>query len=260
MPSPNPPRQVLIVETRLEGHHPKWVGMSVVAFRGLGAKVTVAAAEPEALRERAAANLEGAEVDFIPLGTAAHGLPSVRAAANLAKAHEADLCFWPTLDNFASALLRRAAFGGRPPESLKGLLAGVYHRPRPLDARERGFGRALKRAGFARLHREGWWNAIFVLDPGVAADVARDFPGLRCALVPDPHEWPALPARDEARRKLDIPRDALVLLHFGTEARRKGLDLTLDALARSRAADKLFLLRAGQSAPDSPAAARVREL
>ncbi|HVU39093.1 MAG TPA: glycosyltransferase [Opitutales bacterium] len=254
------PRHVLMVETLPEGHHPMWVGLCAQAFAGLGAKISIAAPEPAVLRERAGPHLEKVAAEYLPLPAAAKGAASLTVAGELLTNLGADLCFCATMDNYMSDVLRRAALGMRPPEVLRGKLGGVYHRPRPLDPRQGGLGNAFKRRGFRKLHAGGWWNAVYFLDPEVAKAAPENFPGLHSGLLGCPHEWRELPPRETARQRLGVPNGAIALLHFGLGTKRKGLELTLNALERCEHPEKFFLLRAGKSPADSPTVARVREM
>jgi len=93
-------------------------------------------------------------------------------------------------------------------------------------------------------------DTIFISDEGLR-DGARKYPRQVCYLPDpwDPDEF--LPCYQEAaRRKLEIPSDAVVFLMFGAINERKGADLLLEAIERFPACTvtgKLMFLLIGKS-------------
>lgn len=242
-------RHILVFEPRTEGHHPKWAGLVASALTGAGMHASLAVGDPDKVRPYLDPDCALAFETLPDIS----GLDELTAADKLLKQTGANEVFWTSLDNFTSALLRRAALGGKPPIGLRGKISGVYHRPRPLDPSQDSFNNTLKRRGFSKLHSGRWWGRIALLDPLVAQSVPKDFPGLRAGLVPDPADFPALPDRAQARATLGVPEGKIALLHFGVFAERKGLGLLLDALEACPAREKFFLLRAGKVPEPAPA-------
>ncbi len=242
------PRHILVFEPRTEGHHPKWAGLVANALHAAGMHASLAVGDPDKVRPYLG---EGCALAFETLPDV-KGLDELAAAEKLLKTTGANEVFWTSLDNFTSALLRRAALGGKPPIGLRGKISGVYHRPRPLDPSQEGFNNTLKRRGFTKLHQGRWWGRIALLDPVVAQAAPQDFPGLRVGLVPDPADFPSLPDRAQARAALGVSEGKIALLHFGVYAERKGLALLLDALEACPAKDRFFLLRAGKVPEPAP--------
>ena len=162
----------------------------------------------------------------------------------------ADEVFVNNLDEFASNLFRRAAFGLRPPKILKGKISGIYHRPRPLDFSQTSFNNRLKRWGLKRLCREGWLDKIFLVDEFTLEQMPQgSFPGTLFCWLPDPWSGDFSIEKEEARHRLGIPQNRIIFLNYGVAARRKGLHLVLNAL-ESLPKDRLFLLCAGRLGDD----------
>lgn len=240
------PRQVIVFEPRADGHHPKWAGLVANALQAAGMRVHLAVSAQEAVQPYL---VQDCQPEVHPLN-AVDGLDELTVASRLVEKTGADEVFWTSLDNFASALLRRAALGAKPTANLRGKISGVYHRPRPLDPSQTGFSNALKRHGFIKLQRGGWWGRMALLDPMVVKAAQRNFPGLCVGLLPDPAEFTQTPDKTMARSTLGVPTGKIALLHFGVFAQRKGLGLLLDALKACPEREQFFLLRAGKVPAD----------
>jgi glycosyltransferase involved in cell wall biosynthesis len=86
-------------------------------------------------------------------------------------------------------------------------------------------------------HRWSVWNAYSFLSyvfehDDVPLDTVRPIPGLTTHIVPmGPHQFPdAAESREETRKRLAIPQDAVVLLAFGHIRDNKNLDYAVRAL------------------------------
>ena len=69
--------------------------------------------------------------------------------------------------------------------------------------------------------------------------------------------YPNSSSRDEARRRLGLPLDGLVFLHFGAIRAYKGLDLLLDAFSVTRVRAKCLLVAGRYAALTSKAAGLI---
>ncbi|WOO39679.1 glycosyltransferase [Rubellicoccus peritrichatus] len=249
-------KRILVFEPRPDGHHPKWAALVSESLTGIGYQVTLATTVPERVQSHLTneKNIDIRKIDPV------NGVAELAVADSLRESLDADEVYWTSLDNFASSLLRSATIGKRPPLGLKGKIAGVYHRPRPIDPDQSGLGTSVKRHGFKKLYEENWWSRINVLDPQVAEIAESLYPNLPIQLICDPAAFPKLPAKSEARAALKVPGDKIALLHFGVYAKRKGLGLLLEALEECPAREKFFLLRAGKAPTDAPEAEKVKAL
>lgn len=249
-------RRILVFEPRADGHHPKWAALVSDSLNAIGHQVTLATTSPERVQSHLN-DEDGIEIKKIePVG----GVAELDVANTLRKSVEADEVFWTSLDNFASTLLRSATIGKRPPLGLRGKIAGVYHRPRPIDPDQEGFKNAVKRFGFKKLYTENWWSRISVLDPQVAVTAKSLYPNLPIKLTCDPAEFPNLPDKASVRTALNVPNCKIALLHFGVYAKRKGLGLLLEALEQCPSREKFFLLRAGKAPADAPESKKIKAL
>ena len=173
----------------------------------------------------------------------------INALADVFVESGAGTTFVNSLDGFASAILRRATLGANPPAELKGRLGGIYERPRWFSEALGGFNNWLKQRGFARLSRNGWFTNILLLNEFFAKDMPRQFPDTQFGFLPTTGPRVTIP-QEEARRHLDLPSDAIILLNYGVGHRRKGLHLVTQALNKINS-PRLFLLCAGKQNRDS---------
>ena len=172
----------------------------------------------------------------------------------------ADHAFVNNLDEFASSMFRRAAVGRLPPRQLKGKLSGIYFRPRFLANPIWPMGNLPKQIGFDRLAKGGWFHRICLMDEYLFARHHQHYDLAGLTFLPDP--WCAsfgMPA-PQAREKLGIPAEKLVLLQYGTGTRRKGLHLAIQAILSPECPDHWHLLCAGQMADDREMAGGLQTL
>ena len=147
-----------------------------------------------------------------------------------------------------------------PPESLRGRLGGSYSRPRFLMGCGLSPNQWLKSRGFTKLLRGGWFRQLLFPDPFIAEDLAKQFPSVHIAHVPDPVPENFLGDREVARRELGLATDKKVFLFYGGAYRRKGLHLAVAALRNLPASSPTFLLCAGEQPDDADTARGIAEL
>lgn len=255
-------KHILIFEPQIEGHHIFWVQLACETFLDLGYFVTIALDDrtPNA-RERisdqnnallsqvSVMSLYNEEGKFL-------GGSKINALAECVKRSNADEVFCSTLDEFTSSCFRRAAIGFNPPKILKGKLSGVYQRPRPIDKTQDGLSNAVKRFGFKRLEKNGWFKHVFLFDEYLLSKKENK----NYHFLPDPWDGDYSMTQEEARKKLEIGKDRFVILHYGTASRRKGLHLLLDALDIGLLHDKVFLLVAGNITKNKEEIQRLQAL
>lgn len=239
-------KHILIFEPQIGGHHLFWLQLICESFLALNYRVSIALDDrtPEARIRIADKNNELlTKVSIISLydntGKILNG-SKINAIAECAKQSQCDEVFCTTLDEFTSYSFRRSAIGIYPPEILKGKLSGVYHRPRPIDTSQKGLGNFIKRLGFKRLEKNGWFKHLFLLDEYLSNDDTTNY-----HFLPDPWDADYSLTQEAARKNLGINNDKFVLLHYGTASKRKGLHLLLDALDSGSLHNQVFLLVAG---------------
>jgi glycosyltransferase involved in cell wall biosynthesis len=256
---------VLVYEPRTEGHHLYYLRFIVEDLVAAGHRLTVAV-DMEGAKLALVRDALGELIDRValadardPSGRNTSSAKARRIAALLAETNAA-FAFLPNLDEIASDLLRRAAIGLMPPPVLRGRLAGIYHRPRVLDERDRSLKNQFKRIGFERLLRSGWFAHILLVDPYLAAHAAARYPQLPASFLPDSYpDW--LPCdRLEARGAMSLPPAPRMMLFYGTGHARKGLDLVVSAMRRLPATPPIMLCCAGRQHRDPILARRLDEL
>ncbi len=261
MVKPNAPssnRQLLIVDPRVEGHHPGWLRFITEDLLSADYELTLAVdLRPPSRKiiEEHLGELTG-KVTLFPLLND-HGRPqggSLTAAIALGlEASRAPRAFLCEFDELASSVFRRTAVGLYPPPPLRGRMGGIYHRPRFTDAPWWSPNRILKAAGFKKFMQSGWIRPLLFLDEYLAQDFKQRFPNEPIFFLPDPCPNDFSGNAQTARSALGIPSDKVVFLFFGVGARRKGLHLAVEAMP-GVADKKTFLLIAGRQNP--PAAVR----
>lgn len=247
-------RKLLVVEPRVEGHHPGWLKFITEDLLAAGYELTLAVD----LRPQSRPIIEEHLGDLMrrvellravdERGRPPHGstAASIVAALEASGAPRAFLC---AFDELASAAFRRAAIGLKPPLALRGRMGGIYHRPRFTDAPWWSPNRLLKVAGFRKFIRANWIRPLLLLDEYLTRDFKRTFPDRPIHFLPDPcpDDFGGDPAL--ARSELGIPAHATVFLFFGVGARRKGLHLAVEAMLRLARPDTLLLVAGRQNPP-----------
>ncbi len=256
---------ILVFEPRLGGHHLSWLRYVVEDLLSADHRLTVAldGRDPAmaVYRDHLDDLLRQVSVDSVfGADGRAKGGSKLNALNRCFIRSGAEQTFVNNLDEFASSMLRRAAVGRLPPDSLKGKLSGVYFRPRFLENPWRPIGNIPKTLGFNRLAMAGWFHRICLLDEYLCARHRQHFARAGLSFLPDTWSGTFSLPRSKARAQLSIPADKLVLLHYGIGTRRKGLHLVIRSLREATCPDRWHLLCAGQLSGDREIAAGLRRL
>ena len=245
------PKSVLIVDPQTEGHHLTWIRYATNAFLSEGFKVTLMAD----LRKEAAPLVKEAiidEIKDIELVSAFNekrrysGGSCLASIAQIQKQTPSTHIFMNELDLIASNCLRKAAMGQMPPQITKGILSGVYFRPRFLFESKFSLSNAIKSKGFQNLYKNKWFQHIFIMDEQKIRKSAERFPAINFHLLPDPWDGNFSISSDKARSTLNLPTDRFIVLQFGIGTKRKGLHLVVEAMEKLPEDSRVFLLCAGK--------------
>jgi len=166
-----------------------------------------------------------------------------------ALAHRADVWLMPYWTWAWAGLWRWLLRGRRPP------VAAIAHNPA-----DHGAGLLQRSAARSVLGR---CDAIFTHARALEEGLATEYPGLPMASHPlPPPDIGVLPAREEARDRLELPADRRVALFLGLIRAYKGVDLLIEAVSRLPAESDWLLVVAGEPWGDlRPAIERqVRDL
>ncbi len=250
-----PDRHVLIFEPGRVGHRLTWLRYVTEDFLGMGCKITWAVDfSPRAKRlieEQLSTLLPKVSVLslFHENGRWRRG-SKIRSLEECREISQAGEVFLNEFDEIASGMLRGAAVGIMPPRPLQGRLSGVYFRPRFLTEPHRPAGNIVKASGFQRLCRQGWFRHLYFVDEYLFPALGKNDPSGRFHFLPDPWSGDFSCPADVARKRLGIPKNKVVYLHYGMGDRRKGLHLAVDAMGTPAADSRMFLLCAGQISDD----------
>jgi len=240
--------RILIYEPSVAGHHLTLLRCILEDLTGAGFPVSAAlSARPED-QERIRSKL-GSAYDSIQICAASTTRHLPRAAELVTETASSQVLF-PNLDEFASAMLRRATLGLMPPARLRGKISGIYVRPRFLLGFKAAPKEWTKAIGCNRMLKAGWFHRIFLQDEWLVTRAPQRFRD-RFAHVPEPFSGSFPASQTSARLRLGVPADRLVLLHYGVASRRKGLHLTLRALLQLPRGRRPFLLCAGPQSQDN---------
>ena len=196
---------------------------------------------PALLTETNQVNAYGANGKF-------RGGSELKALREVFMASGADKTFVDSLDGFISSMLRWSALGINPPSELKGKLGGIYNHPQWFPPEFASFNNWLKKTGFAKLSREGWFNSLLILSEYYVDDLNNKYPDTNFVFLPEPGQRPSI-SQEQARRHFGLPEDAIILLNYGVGHRRKGLHLVTEAFRRIDS-PRLFLFSAGRHNKD----------
>lgn len=255
--------RVLLFEPRVDGHHLPWTGMIAGTLLERGAEVIFAHGDDPRQFERLEDGFPGLTDQLQRHQVQQDGrFDGGSAFASLCRATEAvkpEKILVANLDEFASNLFRRAALGGGVPKVLKGILRGIYHRSRPLDPDQGGFGNAWKYAGYRRLARKGVFAGLGLLDEFLVEQLGGAEANPPVTWMPD--FWRPFSSIEpsHARQVMAVPEGRKALLCFGVAHRRKGIDLAVEAMERLDDSDA-FLLVAGRQANDPKLRSRLAAL
>ncbi len=255
---------LLLYEPRAEGHHPGWLRFITEDLLSAGYQLSLAVDQRPAgqsiIQDHLGSLLK--EVSLVSVyddaGQRRGGtVGSVELCLRESGAESVFLC---ALDEIASAIERRAAFGLFPPALLRGRVGGIYHRPRFMVASRFSPNRWLKQAGFCRLLRNGWLRQVLLLDPYLLERWRKVLPDAPFYFLPDPCPPGYLSDRAAARKALGVPQDKRIFLFYGVGSRRKGLHLATEAFLQIPAANPAFLLCAGRIEPSPTVAGALGSL
>jgi glycosyltransferase involved in cell wall biosynthesis len=142
-----------------------------------------------------------------------------------------------------------------PPALLRGVIGGIYVRPRFLAGGILSPNQTLKKWGFARLLRGGWLSQLLLLDEYLHASLKAANPNAPVYFLPDPSPDFHGPGKAAAREQMRLPPNARIFLFYGGPYKRKGLDLAVAAMRELPAESRAFLLCVGRQ-PADPALSR----
>ena len=246
-----PLRSVLIVDPQTEGHHLTWIRYITTAFLNRNFKVTLMAdlrknADP-LIREELANEIKDINLisAYDPKGRYWGG-SCLNSTAKAQLENPSSHIFFNELDVFASNCLRKTAVGLFPPNITRGILSGVYFRPRFLFETGFSLSNAIKSAGFKKLHLNHWFNHIFLMDEQKINSVGETFPDINFHFLPDPWDGNFSIDPGRAKAELGIPEDRFIILQFGIGTRRKGLHHVIEAMQEIPDTSRVFLLCAGK--------------
>ncbi len=248
-------KHIVIVEPNYGGHHMMYVVVLANALLVAGHRVTLALdlrtdEAKEHIRKRDNGLLE--KVGVLPLkvapGQKLTDRTLLNAAAACLEAVGGDSVFFNCLDECASSMLRWSSLGMFPPKSLKGKISGIYLRPRFLDEKRWSLNNFIKKTGFLKLSKSGWFQTLFLIDEFIIEDLKTRYPWQKFAFLPDPWLTEFTIPQEIARKELNIPSGRTVFLHYGVGGRRKGLHLVLEAIRKMLQQDRerVYLICAGK--------------
>lgn len=245
----------MIFEPRLEGHHLNWLYYISSDFLTAGFSITIATDGRPGSRERISERLTTIR-EKVSLISAFEEAGKLRGGSMTGALSDcfiesgADEVFLNNLDEIASGSLRRAALGIFPPKTLLGRLSGVYFRPRFLASSSWHPGNALKASGFQKMSRDKWFRHIYLMDEHLLERAQTTYSEPSFHFLPDPWDGEFTYNQNAARKILNIPDGAFVLLHYGIADRRKGLHLIVRAMHELPGDSRVYLLCAGKMSHD----------
>lgn len=227
--------QIMIVDTELEGHHVLWLCLTAQVMLAGGCPVTMVVnqnlnAVVNRIRQIDATLPDKLKIIASPISKKTSVRDYFKEICRIFRGSNADKILFNNFDTIASKLFRLAALGYIPPRELWGKVAIIYHRPRPLDAGQRGFSVYWKRLGINKLIKSRFFSQIFLLDPLIVKQVFEKFSGMvdvNC--IPDP--WVADDSPAKMPPEFDFGDGNCKLLQYGVGDKRKGTELLLRALA-----------------------------
>ncbi len=259
------PVTVLLFDPRVEGHHASW--MHYLADDLVSGEYRVILACD--WRETARARLERefgdtlGRIQIQPIFDSQGKVAGGSMMGALKAFHvewQADFAFLCNFNEIASPLFREAALGLLPPREFRGCLGGVYHRPTMLLKGGFSANQWLKRVGFRRLARQGWFSPLFFTDESLLQRLQLEVPDAELRYLVTPGAGRFDVSTDDARVRLGIPPGRFPFLFYGGPYRRKGLHLTLDAFEALPTNSPAYLICAGDQSQDADVATRLRKL
>ncbi|KPA19753.1 glycosyltransferase family 1 [Candidatus Magnetomorum sp. HK-1] len=256
---------ILIVDPQVEGHHLTWIGYITRVFFKHNFQVTLLSD----FREKSQELVKNAVNDItneIRIVSAFNengqyvGGNCFNSILKVMEKYSIDDVFMNELDLVASNCLRKAAIGCYPPPKLKGILSGVYFRPRFLSETHFSFSNKIKSVGFKKLCQNQYFKHIFLMDEQQVARANLNFNKVGFHLLPDPWDGDYSFKQRDAQEALKLPKNRFILLQFGIGTRRKGLHLVVEAMKNMPENTPVFLLCAGKLSIDSELRSQLEEL
>jgi glycosyltransferase involved in cell wall biosynthesis len=255
-------KRVLIVDSSPDGHHPFYDRLLLDSGLADVADIVFAASRDmfnHPVIKACAERFRSHEIELAqpPPGASAStgvmrrswsfGRLYRKAFLEVARSAPVDFVIVPYLDDCLLGLAApREAFWGTPWLAIT-MRTMFHYRDMGVNAPEQSFA-AIRRLLACRILKQRGTAALLTIDPTLAefADRQPDPMMRKIRYVPDPaNRHAALPPRDAARGRLDIPADARVVLLYGAISERKGASLLVQAAAAAACASQVHLLMAG---------------
>lgn len=253
--------KILIYECLFIGHHPSYLRICVEAFLEAEAKVIFATPKIMIAQKHLGAKLSP-HVEFEKTANLKDD-SFFEDLISVTKKHKPQNLLILPFDEFISPILRKAFWGSYPSDSLNGLIAGIYFRPRCTDPNEMGVGNWVKKIGLKKLLRRGFFSKLFINDTKLITkntiEPCEYFPGVFESII-DPWEKIYPYSKHDARNHWGISSDKKVFLFYGTGAYRKGLTVALEAMEKCTDYEKNHLLCVGSISPEGKVKVKIEEL
>jgi glycosyltransferase involved in cell wall biosynthesis len=231
------PKHIAVFEPRTEGHHPGWLRFMVEDLLSAGFQLTLAVDERpgrfDVIRDNLGDLLRKVRVlNLFDANGHIRGGSELSCMEWALAESGADQLFMGALDEVASAVFRRAAFGLLPPKRLRQRCGGIFHRPRFLDpgSARWSLNQKLKFRGYRRLLDQSFFAPILFVDPFIWEHERKRFPRASLHYLPDPCPDGFVGEKQSARSKLGFSAEQFIFLFFGVPSRRKGLHVAVKAM------------------------------
>jgi glycosyltransferase involved in cell wall biosynthesis len=232
-------KTVLVYEPNITGHYPFFLELICKACLEVGYRVVVATPDDSP-----------SQVSSVVTRIAiAQGEESFRGAVGLAKKCQCHMLFVCSLDTLLHTDEARDVIKKNELENLE--LYGFWIKPYAVIQRtiisvlSKGYRRASRVLdNLNNLSMRGNLKRVFVLDEDLVQNPPSIF-SFPFEHVPDPWRPFVERTHQEAREKLGLPQDKLIVCHLGDDTRRKGLLDVLSALDHIDATS-LLLVRGGK--------------
>ena len=253
--------KILIYECLFIGHHPSYLRICVEAFLDAQVTVILATPTPQLARNHLGPRLSS-RVEF-EIVADLNDKFFIENLISTAKKHNPIKILILPFDEFISPILRRAFWGLYPPDSLNGLIAGIYFRPRCIDPKEKGIKNWIKKIGLKKLLKRGFFSKLFINDAKLliqnTIEPCQYFASAFESII-DPWENRSPCSKNEARNYWGISSDKKVFLFYGTGAYRKGLTVAIEAMEKCKGCEKNHLLCVGSISPKGKVKVKLKEI
>jgi glycosyltransferase involved in cell wall biosynthesis len=255
-------KRVLILDISPRGHHPFYLRTLLDSDLAQSAEILLAVPQETLAHPAIAAcsdSFRGYPIELAgqapPAGAAAVLLSSWaigrlyrQVFCAVAASAPIDFVIVPYVDDCLLGLAAPSeAFFGTPWLAIT-MRTMFHYRAIGVRAPEQSFART-RRWLASRILRQHSTRAVLTIDPTLAEFAAKQRQPMfrKIRYVPDPATRHALlPSKREARRRLDIPADARVILLYGAITERKGTSLLVQAAASPECSQQIHLLIAGK--------------